>query len=78
MLCNIFIMQLLGYWWAIVTMTTVGYGDFYPSTAGGYFVGVMCALSGILLTALPIAIIGSKFNIYWEYNRKRKQLRKHV
>ncbi|KAF6026943.1 shk-1 [Bugula neritina] len=63
-----------GYWWAIITMTTVGYGDFYPSTVGGYFVGVLCAISGIILTALPVAIIGSHFNVYWEHNRKRRRL----
>jgi len=55
-------------------MTTVGYGDFYPSTVGGYFVGVLCAISGIILTALPVAIIGSHFNVYWEHNRKRRRL----
>ncbi|KAK0047733.1 potassium voltage-gated channel subfamily A member 10 [Biomphalaria pfeifferi] len=66
-------------WWAIVTMTTVGYGDFYPTTVSGYFVGVLCALSGLLLLSMPIAIIASNFGTYYnglvarEQREKRKQ-----
>lgn len=54
-------------------MTTVGYGDYYPETALGYFIGILCTISGLIMTALPVAVIGSKFNIYWEHNRRRKQ-----
>ena len=53
-------------------MTTVGYGDYYPITTGGYFIGIWCSITGIILTALPVAIIGSKFNVYWEHNKKRR------
>lgn len=52
-------------------MTTVGYGDYYPVTPGGYLVGGFCALSGLIMTALPVAVIGSNFNLYWEHNKKR-------
>ncbi|XP_067934325.1 potassium voltage-gated channel protein egl-36-like [Watersipora subatra] len=62
----------LGYWWSIVTMTTVGYGDYYPTTTAGYFIGVLCSITGIILTALPVAVIGSNFNIFWEHNNKRR------
>lgn len=67
-------------WWAVVTMTTVGYGDYYPKTWTGYIVGIMCALSGILLLALPIAIIASNFNTFYsnlssaEQRLRRKRL----
>ncbi|CAL1546679.1 unnamed protein product [Lymnaea stagnalis] len=66
-------------WWAIVTMTTVGYGDFYPTTVSGYFVGVLCTLSGLLLLSMPIAIIASNFGSYYnglvarEQRDKRKE-----
>ncbi|XP_069121532.1 potassium voltage-gated channel protein Shaw-like [Argopecten irradians] len=58
-------------WWAIITMTTVGYGDFFPTTAMGYVVGVLCAVSGLLLLAMPVAIIASNFADYYTHNKNR-------
>ncbi|KAK3584515.1 hypothetical protein CHS0354_006051 [Potamilus streckersoni] len=54
----------LALWWSIITKTTVGYGDFYPTTLPGYIVGVICAVSGLLL-AMPIAIITTNFTQYY-------------
>ena len=56
-------------WWAIITMTTVGYGDYYPTSTAGYLVGVVCAVCGLMLIALPIAIIASNFTDYYTRNR---------
>ncbi len=48
-------------WWAIVTLTTVGYGDVVPVTALGRLVGGITMLSGLIVLALPIAIIATGF-----------------
>lgn len=48
-------------WWAIVTLTTIGYGDAYPVTSLGKVVGGIVALAGIGVVALPTAIIAQAF-----------------
>ncbi len=48
-------------WWAIVTLTTVGYGDVVPITAGGKALGGLIGLLGIGMIALPAAIMASGF-----------------
>jgi voltage-gated potassium channel len=48
-------------WWAAVTLTTVGYGDIYPITPLGKFLGGVIALLGIGLFALPAGILASGF-----------------
>ena len=47
------------FWWAIVTFTTVGYGDAYPVTSAGKFIASLCAIFGIGLHGLLIGIIGT-------------------
>lgn len=48
-------------WWGVVTLTTLGYGDIYPVTWIGRLMGGVFAISGILLIALPTAILGAAF-----------------
>ncbi|XP_030856314.1 potassium voltage-gated channel protein Shal [Strongylocentrotus purpuratus] len=67
------------FWYTIVTMTTLGYGDIVPQSIIGKIVGGVCALSGVLVIALPVPVIVSNFSrIYHQSQRadKRKAQRK--
>ena len=48
-----------GLWWAVATLTTVGYGDIYPVTALGRIFGAIIAFSGIAAVAIPTGIFSS-------------------
>jgi hypothetical protein len=68
--------MLVGMWWAVVTMTTVGYGDMYPMGTLGRFVGSMCAMCGLLVLAMPIAVIAGNFNDLYQTNEERETFNK--
>src|SRR5262245_32351358 len=50
-------------WWALSTLTTVGYGDVVPITALGKVVGGIVMLLGVGMIVLPVAIIATGFNL---------------
>jgi len=49
-------------WWTVVTLTTVGYGDVAPITAGGKFVGAVTAVLGVCSVALLTGVVANSFN----------------
>jgi voltage-gated potassium channel len=59
-------------WWAIMTVTTVGYGDVYPVTPLGRLLAGMIALCGIAAFALPTSILGAAFLAEFDRSSGRK------
>eukprot|EP00547_Thalassionema_nitzschioides_P003107 CAMPEP_0194208120 /NCGR_PEP_ID=MMETSP0156-20130528/6660_1 /TAXON_ID=33649 /ORGANISM="Thalassionema nitzschioides, Strain L26-B" /LENGTH=446 /DNA_ID=CAMNT_0038935017 /DNA_START=30 /DNA_END=1370 /DNA_ORIENTATION=- len=55
------------FWWFMVTATTVGYGDVYPTSTGGKFVAIMAMLTGVLVIAFPVSV----FSDLWSRELKR-------
>ncbi len=59
-------------WWAVVTLTTTGYGDVVPVTPGGRVVGAMLMIAGIAVLALMTGILATGFA---QEERRREYLR---
>lgn len=60
-------------WWAVVTLTTVGYGDTYPITEMGKLVGACISILSIGLVALPAGILASGFSEQVHIRRQKYQ-----
>lgn len=58
-------------WWAVATLTTVGYGDVYPITVAGKICAGFIALIGVAIVALPAGILAGGF--IEEYKSRREK-----
>ena len=63
-------------WWAIATLTTVGYGDVYPITPLGRFFASVIAIAGIGMVALPAGVFASAFSDEIRERENAKQERR--
>jgi len=73
------------FWWAIITMTTVGYGDVTPVTCFGKIIAAICAVSGLFIMASNITIYVTKYAVIYqnqmkieEYARSKEKLLKVI
>lgn len=65
-------------WWAIVTLTTVGYGDAFPETAWGRVAAGLVALAGVGIVALPTGILASAFAEEFRERHEAEQERRRA
>lgn len=67
-------------WWAVITLTTVGYGDAFPITPLGKLFASFVALSGIALVAMPTGIIAAAFSEAMQRRRDQRieEMRAHL
>ena len=61
-------------WWAVITLTTVGYGDIYPVTIGGRFFTFLILMIGLGLIAVPTGIITSSLSAVRREQEREEQL----
>lgn len=67
------------FWFVIVTIATIGYGDMEPVSPSGKLVAVAAMIFGACYTAMPLTLVGSQFNkSYREHKRREALLRTKV
>ena len=59
------------FWWCVVTLTSVGYGDVVPMTLAGRIIATMAMVSSVIILALPISVIGTNFTQTWTEYKER-------
>jgi len=61
------------FWWATVSMTTVGYGDVFPITSAGKVIATVTMFIGVLSIAMPVSVVTSNFQEQYQLQQGRKQ-----
>ncbi|XP_053378587.1 potassium voltage-gated channel protein egl-36-like [Mercenaria mercenaria] len=64
------------WYWAIVTMTTVGYGDISPESGFGRVIASLCAVSGVLLLSITLPMFVNNFLTYYQYSCVNESIEK--
>jgi len=62
-------------WWAIITLTTIGYGDTFPITTLGKIFGGIVAITGVMVVAIPTGIFAATFSEGLQRHRDRESQR---
>ena len=63
-----------GFWWAVSTLLTVGYGDIYPITIAGRIFGIIITFLGVGMVAIPTGILSAGFV---EHYTRMKTIKEH-
>ena len=66
------------WYWAVVTMTTVGYGDITPQTAIGRLLSCICAVSGVVMFAMTVPIFANHFITLYQYIGAESTVKKEL
>jgi len=64
------------FWWAIATLTTVGYGDMVPHTVAGRIIGALTAVAGLIIVAIGISIVSINFRECYIAEKSRADSRR--
>jgi len=59
------------FWWGLMVLTTVGYGEKSPDSSAGKMIGGLCALLAVFILALPVPIIVNRFEAFSENYKNR-------
>ena len=60
-------------WWALCTVSTVGYGDIVPMTGKGRLVGAFLIIFGVMFFLGFMAILATSMSVFWAKKREQKK-----